>query len=198
MTGFLLVILYFVLAGIATFIVMQPKEFRVTRSATIDAPPKAVFDRINNLKNWEAWSPWAKLDPAAKTSYEGPGSGIGTCFKWSSSVSKLGVGQITITDSRPATGIDLKLEMRKPFAATNDISFSLSPVSDESPSRSGWWFSRLLGFGSNEPQRTLVTWKMSGRNTFISRFMSIFMNCDKIVGDQYEEGLANLQSLFKK
>jgi hypothetical protein len=198
MTGFLLVMLYFVLAGIAAFIVMQPNEFRVTRSATIDAPPKAVFDRINNLKNWEAWSPWAKLDPAAKTSYEGPYSAIGACFKWSSSVSKLGTGQITIIDSRPATVIDLKLEMQKPFAATNHIAFSLSPVSDEIPSRGGWWFSRLLGFGSSEPQRTLVTWTMSGKNTFISKLMSLFVNCDKIVGDKYEEGLANLQALFKK
>lgn len=198
MTGFLLVLLYFVLAGVAAFILMQPKEFRVTRSATIDAPPKAVFDRINNLKNWEVWSPWAKLDPAANTSYEGPIAGIGARFKWSSKVSKVGVGQLEIVDSHPTSEIDLKLEMQKPFAAANLIVFTLSPASDETPSRSGWWFSRLLGFGSNEPQRTLVTWTMIGKNTLISKFMSIFMNCDKIVGSQFEEGLTNLQSLFKK
>jgi Polyketide cyclase / dehydrase and lipid transport len=198
MTGFLLVLLYFVLAGAAAFILMQPKEFRVTRSATIDAPPKAVFDQINNLKNWEAWSPWAKLDPAANTGYEGPGAGIGARFNWSSKVSTLGVGQLEIIDSHPTSETDLRLEMRKPFAATNLIIFTLSPASDETPSRSGWWFSRLLGFGSNEPQRTVVTWTMSGKNTLISKFMSIFMNCDKIVGGQFDEGLGNLQAIFKK
>jgi Polyketide cyclase / dehydrase and lipid transport len=198
MTGFLLVLLYFVLAGVAAFVLMQPKEFRVTRSATIDASPKAVFDQINNLKNWQAWSPWAKLDPTASTTYEGPSAGLGARFKWSSKVSKVGVGQLEIVDSHPSTEIDLRLEMRKPFAATNLIVFTLSPASDETPSRSGWWFSRLLGFGSNEPQRTVVTWTMSGKNTLISKFMSIFMNCDKIVGGQFDEGLGNLQAILKK
>jgi hypothetical protein len=198
MTGFLLVFLYFALAGIAAFVIMQPKEFRVTRSAVIDAAPRAVFDQINNLKKWEAWSPWAKLDPAAYTNYEGPSAGIGARFNWSSKVSKVGAGQLEIVDSHATTEIDLKLEMRKPFAATNLIVFTLSPVADETPSRSGWWFSRLLGFGSNEPQRTLVTWTMSGKNTFMSKFMSIFINCDKIVGKQFDEGLGSLQSIFKK
>lgn len=198
MTGFLLVLLYFVMAGVAAYVVMQPKEFRVTRSAIIDAPPKAVFDRINNLKNWEAWSPWAKLDPSATTTYEGPRAGKGARFNWSSNVSKVGTGQLEIIDSHPSTEIDLRLEMRKPFAATNLIVFTLSPASDETPSHSGWWFSRLLGFGTKEPQRTLVTWTMSGKNTLISKFMSIFMNCDKIVGSQFDEGLGNLQAIFKK
>jgi hypothetical protein len=198
MTGFLLVLLYFVMAGVAAYVVMQPKEFRVTRSAIIDSPPKAVFERINNLKSWEAWSPWAKLDPSASTTYEGPRAGKGARFNWSSNVSKVGVGQLEIIDSHPSTKIDLRLEMRKPFAATNLIVFTLSPASDETSSRSGWWFSRLLGFGSKEPQRTVVTWTMSGKNTLISKFMSIFMNCDKIVGSQFDEGLGNLQAIFKK
>jgi uncharacterized protein YndB with AHSA1/START domain len=198
MTGFLLVLLYFVMAGVAAYVVMQPKEFRVTRSAIIDAPPKAVFERINNLKSWEAWSPWAKLDPSATTTYEGPRAGKGARFNWSSNVSKVGAGQLEIIDSQPSTKIDLQFEMRKPFAATNLIVFTLSPASDETPSRNGWWFSRLLGFGTKEPQRTLVTWTMSGKNTRISKFMSIFMNCDKIVGSQFDEGLGNLQAIFKK
>jgi hypothetical protein len=198
MTGFLIVLLYFVMAGVAAYVVMQPKEFRVTRSAIIDAPSKAVFDRINNLKNWEAWSPWAELDPSATISYEGPRAGKGARFNWSSKVSKVGVGQLEIVDSHPSTEIKLRLEMRKPFTATNLIVFTLSPASDETPSRSGWWFSRLLGFGSKEPQRTVVTWTMSGKNTLISKFMSIFMNCDKIVGGQFDEGLGKLQAIFTK
>lgn len=198
MTGFLLVLLYFALAGVAAFVLMQPKEFRVTRSTTIDASPKAVFDQINNLKNWETWSPWAKLDPTANTGYEGAAAGVGARFKWSSKVSKVGVGQLEIMNSHPSSKIDLKLEMRKPFSGTNLIEFTLSPAPNETPSRNGWWFSRLFGFTSNEPQRTLVTWTMTGKNTILSKLMSLFMNCDKIVGGQFEERLANLQSVFRK
>jgi hypothetical protein len=101
-------------------------------------------------------------------------------------------------NSSPSSKIDLKLAMQKPFAGTNFIEFTLSPVSNETPSRNGWWFSRLFGIASPEPQRTLVTWTMTGKNTIFSKLMSIFMNCDKIIGEQFEEGLSNLQSIFRK
>jgi hypothetical protein len=200
MTGFLLVVGYFAVAGLAAVIALQPSHFTVTRSAVIDAPPNVVFRHINELRNWEAWSPWAKLDPAAQNAYEGPASGPGAAFAWTSANSDVGAGRMTIVDSRPNQAVTFKLEMKKPFAATNDVSFSLAPEPGEAPSRGGWWFSRLLGFGpdAKDTTRTLVTWTMSGKNTIISKVMNVVMNMDKIVGGQFENGLANLNSMFAR
>lgn len=175
MTGFLLVILYFAMAALAAWIIMQPNRFVVTRSAVVDAPPEEVFRHINELRDWERWSPWAKLDPAARNSYEGPAAGAGAAFEWSGD-KKVGAGRMTIIDSRPFESVDIKLDMRKPFAASNDVSFRLAP----------------------EGERTRVTWTMSGPNTLLSKAMGLVVNCDKICGDQFEAGLANLNALFAK
>ena len=138
MTGFLLVIFYFALAALAAWIIMQPNRFVVTRSAVVDAPPQEVFPHIDELRNWQAWSPWAKLDPAATNTYEGPAAGAGAVFAWSGD-KKVGAGRMTIIDSRPFESVDIKLEMSKPFTTSNDVSFRLSP---------------------EESGRTKVTWTM--------------------------------------
>ncbi len=176
MTGFLLVIFYFALAALAAWIIMQPKRFVVTRSAVMDAPPREVFRHIDELRNWQAWSPWAKLDPAVINTYEGPAAGAGAVFTWSGD-KKVGVGRMTIIDSRPFESVDIKLEMSKPFAASNDVSFRLSP---------------------QESGRTKVTWTMSGPSTLVSKAMGLFVNLDKMLGARFETGLANLDALVAK
>ncbi len=176
MTGFLLVILYFALAALAAWIIMRPNRFVVTRWRIVDAPPQEVFRHIDELRNWQAWSPWAKLDPAATNTYEGPAAGAGAVFAWSGD-KKVGAGRMTIIDSRPFESVDIKLEMSKPFAASNDVSFRLSP---------------------EESGRTKVTWTMSGPSTLVSKAMNLFMNFDKTLGGRFEAGLANLNALVAK
>jgi uncharacterized protein YndB with AHSA1/START domain len=173
MTGFLLVILYFALAAFAAWIIMQPNRFVVTRWRIVDAPPEEVFRHIDDFHNWQAWSPWAKLDPAATNTYEGPAAGAGAVFAWSGD-KKVGEGRMTIIDSRPFESVDIKLEMSKPFAASNDVSFRLSP---------------------EESGRTKVTWTMSGPSTLLSKAMNLVMNFDKTLGARFEAGLANLNAL---
>jgi hypothetical protein len=97
---------------------MRPSDFRVSRSTTVDAPTEAVFEQVNDLHNWESWSPWAKLDPNAKTTYEGPKAGVSAAFAWSGT-SKIGEGRMTITESRPKELIRFKLNFVKPFKGTN-------------------------------------------------------------------------------
>jgi len=176
MTGFFLVILYFAMAAVAAVIIMQPDRFVVTRSAVIDAPPEKVFGHINDLRNWREWSPWARLDPNAQNSFDGPAAGPGAAFEWAGD-RKVGAGRMTIVDSRPFESVDIKLDMRKPIAASNDVSFRLEPEAGG---------------------RTRVAWTMSGRNTLISKAMSLVMNCDKMCGAQFESGLANLNAIFAK
>jgi uncharacterized protein YndB with AHSA1/START domain len=161
-----------IVVAFSVIVALQPSDFRVTRTATIAAPPEAVFVQVNNLHRWEAWSPWAKLDPAAKNTYEGPAAGVGAAFAWSGN-RQVGEGRMTITDSRPNEAVRMNLEFIKPFKATNITEFTFKP----------------------EGSQTVVTWTMSGKNNFISKAIGLFMDCDKMVGGQFEKGLAQMKSI---
>jgi hypothetical protein len=102
--GFAVIVVVFVV-----IVALQPSDFRVARSATISAPASAVFAQVNDFHKWEAWSPWAKLDPAAKNSFEGPPAGIGAIFRWAGN-DEVGAGSMTIIESRPSELIRIKLE----------------------------------------------------------------------------------------
>ena len=161
----------------------------VRREAVINAPPRQVFAAINNLRNWQSWSPWAKLDPSAETRYEGPAAGPGAAFEWSGD-KNVGAGRMTIVDSRPSERVDLRLDMRKPFAAANDVTFFLAPDGELTKGR---WLARALGLGGDSAARkTHVVWSMSGNASLASRAMNIFVSRDKMIGDQFEKGLENL------
>jgi hypothetical protein len=164
-----------VVIGVFVLVVaMQPANFRVARSATIAAPPAMVFEQVNDFHNWEAWSPWAKLDPAAKNTFEGPTSGTGAIFRWNGN-SEVGEGSMTTTESRPGELVRIKLDFVRPFAGTSDVEFKFEPAGDQ----------------------TKVTWSMSGENNFIAKAMSLFMDCEAMCGAQFDEGLANMKSVVE-
>ena len=169
------IILILVAIAVIIFIIvaaMQPSDFRVTRTATISAPASAVFAQVNELQKWDAWSPWAKLDPEAKNSFEGPASGVGAIMKWAGN-NKVGQGSMTIMESRPDEFIRFKLEFLKPFVATNTAEFTFH----------------------SENNQTTVTWSMYGENNFMSKAIGLIMSCEKMVGGQFEKGLATLKSV---
>lgn len=171
------IILILVAIAVVTFIIiaaMQPSEFRVTRTETISAPASAVFAQVNDLQKWEAWSPWAKLDPDAKNSFEGPTSGTGAIMKWAGN-NKVGQGSMTIIESRTDDFIRFKLEFLKPFVATNTAEFAFN----------------------SENNQTTVTWTMYGKNSFMSKTIGLIMNCEKMVGEQFEKGLSSLKSVVE-
>src|SRR5215471_2717106 len=114
----ILVVLAVVLLGLVVFAATRPSEFRVMRSALVGAPPDAVFPHVNDLHNWEAWSPWAKLVPAAKSTYEGPPAGVGATFSWAGN-QKIGEGRMTIVESHPNDLVRFRLDFLKPFKGTN-------------------------------------------------------------------------------
>jgi polyketide cyclase/dehydrase/lipid transport protein len=152
-----------------------PKAFRIERSATIKAPASAVFAQVNDFQNWRAWSPWEKLDPALKRSYDGPVSGTGAKYAWIGN-RNVGEGRMTIVDSRPGELVRIKLEFRRPFAATNTAEFRFEPTDGG----------------------TAVTWSMSGHNNLISRAMCLFINMDRMVGGQFEQGLSNMKNVVER
>ena len=83
-------------------VAMQPSELHVERTAEIAAPQGEVFAQVNDFHKWEAWSPWAKLDPAAKVAFEGPPeAGQGTVMTWAGN-DQVGEGKMTLVESRPS------------------------------------------------------------------------------------------------
>jgi hypothetical protein len=170
-----LIALVLIVVVLVAIVAMQPSEFRVARSATIAAPPAAVFAQVNDFHKWEAWSPWAKLDPAMKKAYEGAPAGTGAIYKWNGN-NEVGEGSTTITESRPNDLVRIKLEFVRPFAATNDVEFTFKP----------------------QGEQTVVTWSMNGRNNFVGKAVGLVMNMDKMVGGQFEQGLAQLKSVVEK
>lgn len=169
----------YILGGIAVVLVLfvivvslRPAEFLVTRSLAIGAPARVVFDQVNDLHLWEPWSPWAKLDPNSRATFDGPPSGQGTSMAWAGN-NKVGEGRMTIVESRPHELIRFRLEFLKPMKATNSAEFTFKP----------------------DAGRTLVTWSMSGRNGFVGKLFGMFVNCDAMVGGQFEQGLASLKQV---
>jgi uncharacterized protein YndB with AHSA1/START domain len=161
-----------IVGAFVVIVALQPSDFRIVRSSTIAAPPATVFAQVNDFHKWEAWSPWAKLDPAAKSSFDGPAAGKGATFRWAGN-EEVGEGSMTITESRPSDLIRIKLEFLKPFAATNTAEFTFKP----------------------EGNQTVVTWSMFGTNNFIAKAFCLFINMDKMVGGQFEKGLASMKSV---
>ncbi|MEQ2006958.1 MAG: SRPBCC family protein [Limisphaerales bacterium] len=165
------------LAGvIVVFVIVvatRPTDFRVVRSATIPAAPGAVFPYVNDLKKWQEWSPWAKLDPNAKNTFEGPTAGAGAKFSWAGN-NDVGVGSMTITESKSPELVRIKLSFLKPMEGDSDVVFTLKP----------------------EAGGTLVTWAMDGKNGFVGKAVSLFMDCEKMCGDQFEQGFKNLKAVI--
>ena len=157
------------ICGIAFF---QPDEMKVARSATIAASPEAVFKVVNDFRQWDAWSPWSKLDPAMKKTLEGPAEGVGAIYRWSGN-DEVGEGSMTLLESKPGEKVGIKLEFLRPFAGTNDVQFIFAP----------------------EGAGTKVTWAMQGKNAFMAKVIGLFLDFEKMCGDAFSEGLANLDKV---
>jgi hypothetical protein len=168
----ILIILVVLIAGFAGVVAMQPSEFKVERTATINAPAAAVFPHVNDLHKWDAWSPWAKLDPNAKVGFEGPQAGKDAVFTWSGNDS-IGEGRMTIVESRPADLVSIKVDFTRPFAGTSTSEFAFKP----------------------DGNGTAVTWTMSEHHDFIAKAMCLIMNGQKMMGGEMEKGLAQLKSV---
>ncbi len=170
----LLTLIVIAVAVICVMASMQPAEFKVVRDATYTAAPETVFEQVNNFHKWEAWSPWAKIDPAMKTTYSGPDSGAGASYAWIGN-KDVGEGKMTINESHPSGHIKIDLEFIAPFAAKNVTEFTFKPEGD----------------------KTRVTWTMAGQKNFLMKAMGLFMDMDKLVGGDFEMGLAQLKPVVE-
>jgi uncharacterized protein YndB with AHSA1/START domain len=150
----------------------RPDDFKIERSATIEASPAVVFDQVNDLHKFQEWSPWAKMDPQALITYAGPASGTGASFAWAGN-GKVGAGRMTCTESRSNELVRFRLDFEKPFKGTNMAQFTFQPKN-----------------GGTE-----ASWSMTGKFNFVMKLVGIFMKCDDMIGKQFDQGLAGLKAL---
>ena len=170
----ILIALAVIIVVFVVVVAVQPADFRITRTATIAAPPEAIFQQVNDLGKWEAWSPWAKIDPKAKMTFTGPQAGVGASFSWAGN-SEVGEGNNTIVESKPSEMVKFRLEFIRPMKATNATEFTFQP----------------------EGGKTVVTWTMTGRNGFMGKAFGLFVNCDKMVGGDFEKGFASMKAIVE-
>jgi uncharacterized protein YndB with AHSA1/START domain len=163
------------IVGVLVLAATKPDTFRVERSAAIKASPEKVFALINDFKAWSAWSPWEKKDPAMKRTFGATTSGKGATYGWDGN-KEVGQGSMEITEAVPSSKIALKLDFLKPFEAHNLVEFTLTAQGDT----------------------TNVTWAMFGPANFMTKVIHVFMNMDKMVGPDFEAGLANLKAAAEK
>lgn len=154
---------------------LQPDEFRISRSAVINASPAVVFAQVSDFHKWQAWSPWAKRDPNATATFSGPESGEGASFAWAGN-DEVGEGQMTIAKAVPEELILIKLEFAKPMPSTCVAEFTFAPQ-------------------GGEPPQTEVTWTMSGKRPYMGKLMCMLLNVDKMVGGDFEQGLAAMKTI---
>ena len=152
-----------------------PDEFRVLRRISINAPPETIFPLLDDHRRVATWSPYEKKDPAMKRAFSGAASGKGAVYEWDGD-GNVGKGRIEIVDSVAPSKVTLKLDMIKPFEGHNTVEFTLQP----------------------QGETTTVTWAMHGAVPYMAKLFCMLMNGDRMVGDDFEAGLANLKALAER
>ena len=164
-----------VIAALLIYAATKPDTFALERSTSIKAPPEKIFALFNDFHHWTAWSPWEKLDPALKRTYSGAEAGKGAVYEWEGN-NKVGKGRMEIEDSVAPSKVAIDLHFLKPFEARNVAEFTLASQGDA----------------------TNVTWKMHGPSPYLSKVMTLFFSMDKMVGKDFETGLANLKAVAEQ
>ncbi len=173
--GIIAAVLVVLAAGLLIYASSRPDTFSVQRSVSIKAPPEKIYPLINNLRSFNAWDPFSKKDPGIKRTYGGPESGKGARYEWQGN-RQVGSGRIEITGTTSPSSVAMKLDMTTPMEAHNTVQFTLEPKGDT----------------------TTVTWAMKGPSPLIAKVMDATFGMDRMVGGEFENGLANLKALAEK
>jgi uncharacterized protein YndB with AHSA1/START domain len=176
MKKFLLIALLVMVGVPASILIagsMRPANYHVERSATVPAPPDAVYAVLSDFHRFGEWSPWEKLDPGMQKTFEGQNGAVGSSYSWSGN-DRVGAGSMTVTEAQPGKKLAAKMQMNRPYISTSQT----------------YW--TLEGQGN----QTKVTWAMDGESrTLIAKTFTMLMNMDKMIGSNYETGLDQLKSV---
>jgi uncharacterized protein YndB with AHSA1/START domain len=168
-------VLAIAIAAIVLLAAIRPPTFRVARSTSVNAPPEKLYALVEDFGRWVDWSPYEKLDPTMKKSFSGPAKGVGAAYAWDGN-NKAGAGRMELTEATPPTRLRFKLEFTRPFKTSNTAEFTFEP----------------------RGAVTEASWAMHGPNLFMGRVMSLFIDMDRMIGKDFEKGLANLKGLAER
>ena len=169
------IVLVVAVAGFLVYAAMQPEDFRIQRTTTVNAPPERIYPLITDFRGWGAWSPWENKDPAMKRTFSGAASGVGAVYAWEGN-KDVGTGKMTILEATAPGRVVIKLDFLKPLEGTSTAEFTLQP----------------------QGGATTITWAMYGKNNFLAKAMCVFMDMEKMVGPDFEAGLARLKAVGEK
>ena len=171
----ILIVLAVAIIGLLVYASTMPDTMVVQRSTTVNAPAAKIFPLINDFHEWSKWSPWEQLDPALERAFTGASSGPGAVYEWTGN-RQVGQGRMEIMDTTPPSNVTIKLDFIKPFEGHNVVAISIAPAD----------------------RATSVTWLMTGPRPLLMKVMSVFMNMDKMVGNDFERGLANIKAVAEQ
>ena len=161
-----------VIAAFLAFVATRPAEYTVARELLVPAPAAVAYAQVADFRQWKGWSPWEKLDPQMKTTFEGTPGTVGSVYAWTGN-KDVGTGKMTLLEARPAELVRIELAFVEPFASTAENTMSFRP----------------------EGAGTRVRWTMSGVNNFVGKAMCMLMDMDKMIGKDFEKGLAQLSAV---
>lgn len=170
----ILISLFIIILGFIAYVASRPNHFRYERSGLIHASPEKIFPYLRNFKLGNEWVPFNKIDPNVKQTFTGPAEGVGAGMVFVGN-SQVGEGKIEILSEVPNSVVQMKLEMFKPMKGVNTVEYTLTPDTDG----------------------TKFTWAMWGDQPFLGKLVGVFIDCEKMVGDQFEKGIQNLTTLVE-
>lgn len=173
------IVLAALIAVVVVLAAMRPNTFRIQRSIDINAPADKIFQLINDYRNWGLWSPYEHIDPAMQRTFSGAPSGKGSIYEWRGN-KNIGHGRMEILDTAPPSKVVIKLDFFSPFEAHNMAEFTMRPN------------------GSATNVTTNVTWAMHGPVPFMAKIIHMFMNMDRMVGGQFQQGLVSMKAVAEK
>ena len=171
----ILLVLLALIAAFVIYVALQPDAYKVDRSVTISAPADQVFENVNNLRKWEAWSPWAKIDPDAKIAFEGPDAGEGAAMTWNGN-DEVGEGKMTVVESDPDKAVNIKVSFTRPFEGGTNSDFSFTPKGDQMD----------------------VAWSMHGTHSLMEKAFCVVFDGLGMMGKDIDKGLSQLKSVAEQ
>jgi hypothetical protein len=174
MTKKILITLGLLLAAAVIYAALKPEDYLIKRDITINAKPEAIYTYLSNMKNADTWMPWSEIDSQIKTTYSGPADGVGSISSWDSP-GQMGTGQAEVITANINQSVKVKITYTKPMQMSQDSEFLLTP----------------------DGENTKMTWSVTGKNSFVMRFMCtlMFRDMDTFVGAMFERGLIKLKAM---
>jgi len=169
----LLLILAVAIVALLILAARKPDSFRISRSVLIKAKADKVFDLIDDFKAWPQWSPYETRDPGMTRTYGPISKGKGATYEWAGDNKTVGAGRMRITEAAAPYKLLIALEFLRPLKASNTAEFTLEPEGDA----------------------VKTTWAMFGPQRFTAKLMGMAWNMDKMVGKDFEAGLAKLKTV---